>query len=153
MKHHNVSKLDLVDMTTAETASQVAKEIATSNHGSVDQRVPLLLGNSAVEMIVVTNSTVMVVPHHHGPLVVVAATITAAATDKVVVIAVLLVVELLLGNDRTMLLRLLPLAISMAMVDIQVAMEAQTAPTVVSLLWVLLLVLGEGPEVLVLHQV
>ena len=149
--HHNVSKLDQADTTTVEMATQVEKEIATSNHGSVDLLVPLLHGNNAAEMTVVMTTTAMEVPHHHGRLVVVAAIITAAM-DRVEVIAVHLAVELLLGNDRTMLLRLLLQAISMAMVDIQEAMEAQTAVTVVSRRWVPLLVLVAGPVVLVLRQ-
>ena len=149
--HHNVSKLDQADTTTVEMATQVEKEIATSNHGSVDLLVPLLHGNNAAEMTVVMITTAMEVPHHHGRLVVVAATITAAM-DRVEVIAVHLAVELLLGNDRTMLLRLLLQAINMAMVDIQEAMEAQTAVTVVSRRWVPLLVSVAGPVVLVLRQ-
>lgn len=150
--HHNVSKLDQADMTTAEMVMQEEKEIATSNHGSVDPQVLPLHGNNAGEMTAVTTTTVTAAAHLHGQLVVVAATITAAM-DKVEVIAVHLAVELLLGNDRTMLLHLLLQAISMAMVDIREAMEARMAVTVVSRRWALLLVLVAGPVVLVLHQV
>lgn len=150
--HLNVSKLDLADTITAETATQVEKEIVTSNHGSVDLRVLLLLGSNVVEMTVVMTIIVMEVLHHHGRLVVAGAT-TMAATDKVVVMAVLPAVVLLHGKDRKMPLHLLPRAISMAMVGIQAAMEAQAVVTVVSRLWVLLLVLVVGPVVLVLHQV
>ena len=151
--HHNVSKLDLAHTITAEMATQVEKEIATSNHGSVDQRVLQLLGNNAAEMTVVMTTIVMEVPHHHGRLVAAAVAIITAVTDKVVVMGVLPAVELLLGNDRRTLLRLLPRAINMAMVDIQEAMGAPAAATVLNRLWVLLLVLVAGLVVLVLHQV
>ena len=152
----NASKLDLVDTRMAETATQVEKEIVISNRGSVDLRVPLLLGNNGVEMAIATSSTVMEVPHHHGRLVVAAAAaaaITTAATDRAVVTEVLPAVERLLGNDRRMLLHLLPRAISMAMVATQEAMEALAAVTVVSRRWVLHLVLVAGLVVSGLHQV
>ena len=150
--HRNVSKLDLADTKTAETATQAEKEIATSNHGSVDLRVQLLLGSNKVAMTAVMIIIVMGVPHRHGRLVAAVAT-TTAATDKRAAMEVLLAVDLLLGNDRITLLHLLPQAISTAMVDIQEAMEAQAAVTVLNRLWELLLVLVAGPVVLVLHQV
>ena len=151
----NASKLDLVDTRMAETATQVEKVIAILNRGSVDPRVPLLLGNNGVEMAIATSSTVMEVPHHHGRPVVAAAAaaITTAATDKAVVTEVLPAVERLLGNDRRMLLHLLPRAISMAMVATQEAMEALAAVTVVSRRWVLHPVLVAGLVVSGLHQV
>ena len=149
--HRNVLKLDLADTKMAETATQVEKESATSNHGSVDLRVLLLLGSKAAATTAVTITIGMGVPHHHGRLVAAVAT-TTAATDKEVAMGVLLAVEMLLGNDRTTLLHL-PQAISMAMVDIQEAMQEEAAVTVLSRLWVLLLVLVAGQVVLVLHQV
>ena len=150
--HLNASKLDLVDTRMAETVTQVEKVIVISSHGSVDLRVPLLLGNNAAETTVVTIITAMEVQHHHGRPVVAEVT-TMAATDKAVVMGVLPAVELLLGNDKRMLLHLLPQAINMVMGDIQEVMEAQAAATVASRLWELLLVLVEGLVVLVLHQV
>ena len=149
----NVSKLDLAVTRTAVMALQVEKVIAISSHGNVDLQVQLLLGNNVAETIVVMTTIVMEVPHPHGRLVVAAAATTTAAMDKVVVMVVLPAVGLLLGNDRIMLLHLLPQAISMAMVDTQEAMEVQAADMADSLPWVLLLVLVEALAVLVPHQV
>lgn len=154
MMHPNVSKLDLAVTRTAVMATQVKKVIAISSHGNVDLQAQLLLGNNVVEMIVVMTTIVMEVLHHHGRLVaVVVAATTTAVTDKVVVMVVLPAVELLLGNDRTMLLHLLHQAISTVMVDTQEAMEVQAVGTADGLPWVLLLVLEEAPAVLALHQV
>ena len=149
----NVSKLDLVNTKTVEIATQVERVIVISSHGNVGLPARPLLGNNNVaETIVVMTTTVMEVPHHHGRLVAAVAT-TIAVTDKVVVMVVLPAVELPPGNDRTMLLHLLPRAINMAMVDIQEAMEDQAVVMEVSRLWVLLLVLAAGLVVLVLHRV
>ena len=156
VRHLSVSKLDLAVTRTAVMALQVEKVIAISSHGNVDLQVQLLLGNNVAETIVVTTTIMMEVPHPHGRLVVAAAAAatTTAAMDKVVVVMVVLpAVELLLGNNRTMLLHLLPQAISMAMVDTQEAMEVQAAGMADSLPWALLLVLVEALAVLVPHQV
>ena len=148
----SVSKLDLVGTRTAETVTRAEKGIVILSHGNGGLPVRQLLGNNVVETTVVMTTIVMEVPHHRGQLVAAVVTITVAM-DKVVVMGVLPAVELLRGNDRRTLLHLLPQAISMAMVDIQEAMVAQVAATVVSRPWVLRLVLVVGPVVLVLHQV
>lgn len=152
----NVSKLDPAVTRTAKMATQVERVIAISSHGNADPQAQLLLGNNHVAgTIVVMTTTVMEVLHHHGRLVAAAAAVatTTAATDKVVVMVVLLAVELLLGNDRTMLLHLLRQAISTVMVDTQEVMEVQVVDTADSLPWVLPLALVEALAVLVLHQV